>query len=238
MKKLSVIVPCYNEAENIPLIIADFKRAATERDDVEIILVNNGSSDDSSVVLERELKKERSDFFRVVNVEKNQGYGFGILAGLEVASADTLAWTHADMQTDPADVFRGFELYQKENNDKIFVKGKRRNRALAEYLLTFAMQSFASTMLKIFLNDINAQPKIFSKNFYYSFLKDKAPNDFSLDLFALYQAKKNNFLIKEVDVYFKKRLYGEAKGGAGSWRVRIKVIRRTVSYILKLRKSV
>lgn len=237
MKKFSVIVPCYNEAKNISLIIDAFKQAVVGRNDIEVVLVNNGSRDDSAAVLEAELKKEQSDFFKVVNLEKNQGYGFGILSGLDAATGDVLGWTHADMQTDPADVVRGFNFYQKENNEKIIVKGKRRNRAFSEYFLTLGMQTIASLMLKTFLDDINAQPKIFSKNFYQNFLKNKAPYDFSLDLFLLYQAKKNNFAVKEIDVFFRKRLYGEAKGGGASFRTRMKVIMRTFSYISKLRKN-
>lgn len=236
MKRFSVIVPCYNESKNIPLIILAFKQAVGTRDDIEILLVNNGSNDDSKEVFMQQLVNEK--IFKLVNVEKNQGYGFGILSGLEMASGDVLAWTHADMQTCPADVISGFEFYQKENNQKVFIKGKRRNRKIFEYAMTFGMQTIASLVLKVSLDDINAQPKIFSRNFYENFIRNKAPYDFSLDLFVLYQAKKNNFLVKEIDVLFKKRMHGEAKGGGASLWIRIKIIKRTLAYIFKLRNLI
>lgn len=236
MVKFSVIVPCYNESKNIPLIISAFKKAVGTRDDIEILLVDNGSNDDSKEVFLQQITNEK--IFKLVNVKKNQGYGFGILSGLEVALGDVLAWTHADMQTDPADVICGFEFYQKENNQKVFIKGKRRNRKIFEYVMTLGMQTIASLVLKVFLDDINAQPKIFSRSFYESFIKNKAPHDFSFDLFMLYQAKKNNFLVKEIDVSFKKRIHGEAKGGGASLWVRIKIIKRTLAYIFKLRNLI
>lgn len=235
-KSLSIAVPCYNEEKNVPLIIEAFTKAVGDRKNIEVILVNNGSSDDSSAVFSKELSKLENNIFRLVNVEKNQGYGFGILSGLEVANGDVLAWTHADMQTDPVDVVNGFDLYLNQGSEEILVKGKRKNRGVLEFIFTFGMQLIASLALRTYLDDINAQPKIFSKDFYQKFIKDKAPYDFSLDLFILYIAKKNGLIIKEIEVNFAKRMYGEAKGG-GSWKTRIKLIKRTISYILKLRKS-
>ncbi len=235
MKKFSIIVPCYNEAQNIQLIVAAFEKAVRVRDNIEVILVNNGSNDNSAAIFAEELKNK--DIFKLVNVEKNQGYGFGILAGLDAAQGDVMAWTHADMQTDPNDVIRGFELYEKSENKKVFIKGKRKNRKLSEYILTLGMQVAVKLILNVFLDDINAQPKIFSREFYEKFLKNKAPYDFSLDLFALYQAKRNGFLFKNIDVLFKKRLYGDAKGGGASWLVRLRIIKRTIVYIIKLKKS-
>lgn len=50
--KLSIVVPCYNEAENLPLIYKRFKKVIGERDRIEVILVNNGSKDNSAEVFE------------------------------------------------------------------------------------------------------------------------------------------------------------------------------------------
>ena len=63
--------------------------------------------------------------FHLVSISENQGYGYGILSGLRKANSDILAWTHADLQTDPNDLLAGFELFIANNNKNIFVKGKR-----------------------------------------------------------------------------------------------------------------
>ncbi|WP_163770080.1 glycosyltransferase, partial [Proteus mirabilis] len=60
---------------------------------------------------------------RSVRVERNQGYGFGILSGLSQAKGRILAWTHADMQTDPADALAGLALFIQDPAQKLFVKG-------------------------------------------------------------------------------------------------------------------
>ena len=94
--KFSLIIPCYNEAENLPLL---FERCAklAEQADIEVILVDNGSTDHSPEVL-RNLIKTHSGC-RSIRVEENQGYGFGVLSGLNAATGEIIGWTHADLQT-------------------------------------------------------------------------------------------------------------------------------------------
>ena len=87
------------------------------------------------------------------------------------------------------------------------------------------MQVYCTIILKTKLNDINAQPKLFSRKFYENNFKN-APLDFSLDLFLLTKTNK----IKTVDVFFHKRKYGKAKGG-GTMKGKWKLIKRTISYI-------
>jgi len=96
------------------------------------------------------------------------------------------------------------------------------------------MGIMSSIMLGKKLNDINAQPKMFHRSFLK--LADDAPDDFSLDLYFYYTAVKNKMKILNLPVYFKDRLYGEAKGGGSSLWTRIKVIKRTMKYIMKLSK--
>lgn len=235
--ELSIVIPCYNEEGNIPLIINELKKITNDRSDIEIILVNNGSTDNSKTIFNEELKKKGTQSFRIINIKKNNGYGYGIMIGLSKASGNLLSWTHADMQTEPLDVIKALELYKNNDGEKIIVKGKRKKRKLLEKFFTFGMQLVIFFILKTYLDDINAQPKLFSKEFYNKYIKNKAPTDFSLDLYLLYQAKINNYKIKEISVYFKNRMHGEAKGGGGSWKSRINLIKRTFSYIINFRKN-
>ena len=236
---LSIAVPCYNESGNIPLIFSRFREVLGTRQDVEVVMVNNGSKDNSAQVFEQELAKAGDSRLRVVNVPVNKGYGYGIMSGLREAKGTVLAWTHADMQTDPKDVLLAWEAYDqaKASNQgkEVFVKGKRRNRAAAEQFFTWGMQVVASIALGTGLDDVNAQPKLFSRAFFETYLATGAPDDFSLDLFALYWAHRKCHLV-EIPVFFNKRMHGEAKGG-GSFKTRIKLIKRTWAYIFELGKS-
>ena len=230
MKKMAVVIPCYNEAKNIPLILERFAEVIT-RSDVELLLVDNGSSDSSPGVLEEQIPKFR--FARTYRVAVNQGYGHGIVQGLAQTDAEFIGWTHADMQTDPADLLRALELIEQSGGGKdIYAKGFRRGRALAENVFTAGMSVLETILFGTVLWDINAQPNIFHRTFFEQW-KDP-PSDFSLDLFAFFQAKKHKLKIVRFDVRFPPRIHGESSWNTGI-NARIKFIKRTLAFSFQLK---
>lgn len=231
--KLSIVVPCYNEESNIPLILEKFN-SVINRDDIEVILVNNGSTDNSEVVF-TELIPEYS-FARVYKLDVNQGYGFGITSGLSDAKGEFIGYTHADMQTDPADVIRALEIIEKEEKpENCYVKGDRKGRPFLDQFFTSGMSLFETLYMGEKLWDINAQPNIFHKTFFEN-LNGECPKDFSLDLYFLYKATIKNINIIRFDVVFPPRIHGESSwntGLASKW----KFIKRTIDFSVKLKKE-
>ncbi len=205
LPELSIILPCYNESQNIPLIVERMSKFWPEFN-FELVLVNNGSVDDSSHVLKK-VEKE-NEYIRVVTVENNRGYGYGILSGLKEARADVLSYSHADIQTPPEDLFKAFKLFNDKDkgNDAIFVKGERINRRKEEQLYTNAYSLIAYLVLGYKLEDINGQPKLFHKSFL-TYLYD-APVDFSFDVYVLYKAMQNGLKIETFPVDFNLRVHG------------------------------
>ena len=176
--KFSLVIPCYNEAENLPLLLERCKSLA-ERPLIEVILVDNGSTDRTSEVLKELLPRYKG--CRSVRVEKNVGYGSGIISGLKTAKGEILGWTHADMQTDPQDTIQGLEFFEKDKND-IFVKGLRYGRPSMDVFFTMGMSIFETILLGRPMWDINAQPTMFSRKFFESWIPT---DDFSLGLCLL-----------------------------------------------------
>lgn len=229
--KLSIVVPCYNEEKNIKPLLQRFSEVIT-RTDVEVILVNNGSTDNSQKVIEELLSDY--PFVRVVKVEINQGYGYGILQGLNACQGEFVGWTHADLQTDPKDVLRALEIIESGNDKDIYVKGNRKGRPLFDQFFTIGMSLFETLYLGVKLFDINAQPNIFPRTFFERW--NKPPYDFSLDLYALYMARKYNLKVVRFDVIFPKRIHGESKwntGMASKW----KFIKRTMDFSYRLKRE-
>ena len=184
--KMSIIIPCYNEEENIPIILDKFDNILTN-EDIEIILVNNGSTDNSDEVLKRLLPKYL--FAKTVLVPINKGYGYGIFQGLKEAKGDFLGWMHADMQTTPSDVLKSYKILEENSwNKNIFIKGRRRKRPLFKRIVTLGMSLFESILFGEILHDIGAQPNFFSKEFFNSWINP--PADFAFDTYAFYMAKK------------------------------------------------
>lgn len=228
----SIVVPCYNEAKNIPALVGRFAAIHEAQSDWELLLVNNGSTDDSAEVLEREARPH--SFIRVITVPSpNVGYGHGIVTGLRAAKGDHLAWTHADGQTPPKDVLTAFDvLTSSAHPEATFVKGRRRNRPVKDTLFTFGMQAAAAVVLRESLADINGQPKAFPRRLLE--LADAPPIDLSLDLYFLFVARRAGFEIKTIDVHFGDREHGESKW-AFNWKSKARNIARTVKFMNALR---
>ena len=234
---LSVVLPCYNESGNIPLIYQRFREVLQGRTDVEVLLVNNGSTDDSAAVFSAQQALPENAFARVVTVVENKGYGFGILSGLREGRGEVLGWTHADMQTDPEDVLKALDAWKKESADgsPVLVRGRRRSRGLFDTFFTWGMGVIATVALRTPLHDVNAQPKIFPRDFFASW--DDPPDDFSLDLYCLVMADRQRIKVVEQNVFFADRMHGEAKGG-GTLKGKWKLIKRTFAYIMALRRRI
>ena len=235
--KLSIVIPCFNEAENISILLRKFQEVIkTFKDEIEVIIIDGASTDGTTEILKKAIHNISSKSFKLVTMESQNGYGYDISYGLNIAKGKVLCWSHADLQTDPEDIIKAYNLFH-EQEQEVIVKGKRKKRPLLDTLFTFGMQIFAWLKLGVYIDDINAQPKMFSKKFFNQYIKEKAPHDFSLDLFLLYTAKKQKLKIIDFPVLFKKRLYGEAKGGGGGWKNKIKLIKRTFYYISKLKRD-
>lgn len=229
MIALSIIIPCYNEADNLAELITQCRILTSFYPDVEVILVNNGSTDSSQEILEVLVNNAGNTSVRSLLIHHNKGYGNGILAGLKEGSGKVLCWSHADLQTDIADCISAYEIYVKYNSPLIFVKGRRQGRGLFDRMFTSLMSAYVFIRLCSYIPDINAQPKLFSRELFNRFCND-APDDFSLDLYMLIHAKRAGTIV-EFPVTFKKRTGGEAKGGGGNLRLKFRLTARTLRFI-------
>lgn len=229
--KISLIIPCYNESKNM---ISLFERCQQLDSEIfEVIIVNNGSTDDTSNVISN-LLNNQYPHIKSIKVEVNQGYGHGILCGLKSSTGNIIGWTHADLQTDPLDANHVQSLIN-QYGENIFIKGQRYGRPISDVLFTVGMSFFESILLKKLLWDINAQPTFFPRNFFEEW--KSAPDDFSLDLFAYYQAKRNNLKVIRFPVFFGKRLHGQSHWNI-NFRSKWKFIKRTIQFSLTLRKRI
>lgn len=229
---LSVVLPCYNEAKSIPSVLERFSQVIGNRP-VELVLVNNGSFDDTADVLKKELKNPKYKFARTVLVEKNQGYGYGIMFGLKHCKGDILAYSHADQQCDPNDVIRAYdELLKRKDVTKVLVKGNRGRRILTEFVITKGLQAIVAMIFWKMYDDINGQPKIFHRSFLRKLINP--PNDFKFDFYVQYTAYKNNVKVESIPVEFGRRKHGKSHW-AYSIFSRVRTYLGFVGYMLKLR---
>ena len=232
MKIFSLVLPCYNEGENIYNLLNLIKKLKKNENNLEIIVVENGSTDNSLVKIKNH-ETYKNDIITLVEIKKNLGYGHGIMTGLYKATGKYIGWCHGDLQNNLDDINNIFKQnYNELKKNNVIIKGKRKNRSVIDNFFTAAMSMLVSFLFKCKLSDINAPPKIFPRNFLDILIKP--PNDFSLDLYFLLIAKYNNYNIIEHPLVIYKRTGGKAKGG-GTLFTKIRLTLRTLNYIYKLK---
>ncbi len=133
LKKIDIIIPCFNEAQNIPKIIAEIEQVFWSLSySYEIIFVDDGSTDNTILVLKEAIQK--SKFVKFIEFSRNFGKDQALKAGIDFASADALVTIDADLQHPPILIKEmiskwenGFEViyaYRKENNPDAGLKNK------------------------------------------------------------------------------------------------------------------
>jgi glycosyltransferase involved in cell wall biosynthesis len=101
---LTIFFPAYNDSGTIAsLVIRALQVAETLTSDYEVIVVNDGSKDETGQILD-ELTRVYPDHFRVVHHQVNRGYGGALRSGFAAASKDLVFYTDGDAQYDPGEV--------------------------------------------------------------------------------------------------------------------------------------
>ncbi len=121
---LSVVVPVYNEYENIPLLYDEVVKALADIDSWELILVNDGSKDNSLEAL-KELAVKDTEHVKVIGLRRNFGQTAAIAAGIDHASGEIIVLMDADLQNDPSDIPA---MLDKLNEGYDLVSGWRKDR--------------------------------------------------------------------------------------------------------------
>lgn len=118
MKKISLVVPCYNEQEVIKLFYDEVQKIKKDFKNVsfEIIFVNDGSKD-RTLELMRELSK--NDDVRYVSFSRNFGKEAAMYAGLEASTGDYVAIMDADLQDPPALLKEMYEILESKEYDSV-----------------------------------------------------------------------------------------------------------------------
>ena len=210
-KLISCVISCYNEEKNIPILLNQIEKNNLNKK-FEFIIVNNGSSDNSYMVLEEAKEKFKDIIF--ININEDLGWGNGVMTGLKIASCDYVGWTHGDLQYDLNILNEVYNLLNdpQYQNESVLVKGRRKKRSFSEDFFTLTMSFIASIILCKKLYDINSQPNFFSRSILNLF--ENTPKDLMLDLYLYYKVSTlKEKKILRLAVTQKKRLHGSS-----SWK--------------------
>jgi glycosyltransferase involved in cell wall biosynthesis len=151
---LSVFFPAYNDAPSLPgLIRKTFETLEPLADDFEVIVVNDGSFDNTAQVLE-ELHSRYAPRMRVVTHEKNRGYGGALRSGFQAATKDLVFYTDGDGQYDVGELPK---LLERMEDDVGLVNGYKleRNDPRHRIWIGNVYNRFARLLFRIRIRDVD-----------------------------------------------------------------------------------
>lgn len=124
-EKISIVVPCYNEEESLPLFYEEICRVAKDMKvvDFEFLFVNDGSKDKTLSILREFAKKDKR--VRYISFSRNFGKEAGMYAGLSNATGDYVSIMDADMQDPPHMVKEMYKSIKEEGYDCVALYSSR-----------------------------------------------------------------------------------------------------------------
>ena len=185
MKKISIIVPCYNEEQAIPYFYEEITKVAKEmKNDFEFIFVNDGSKDKTIEIVKEYAKKDKRVKF--IHFSRNFGKEAAMYAGLENANGDYVAIMDADLQDPPALLPQMVSILEDENSDYDSVGTRRVTRKGEPPIRSFFARKFykiINKMSKIEMVDGARDYRLMKRQVVNSILELKEYNRYSKGLF-------------------------------------------------------
>jgi glycosyltransferase involved in cell wall biosynthesis len=223
MINFSLVIPCYNESANILVILKKYKNFLKDNNN-ELIIVNNGSTDNTDFLL-RKYNKFKN--LVTLKIKKNIGYGYGLSQGIKYSKGKNIICAHADEEISINQIIKSIITAKKytKNNKKFFIKGSRIDKfknhwSISDLFFSYGLSVFASMIFLRKFKDIHGYPVIFPR----SLINDTKyfPRGFAIDLLHYLLAKKKNYEIKRIDVIFKKNVRTHGEGSSNTFAKKIK----------------
>ncbi|MFA6533347.1 MAG: glycosyltransferase family 2 protein [Patescibacteria group bacterium] len=201
---ISIIIPFYNEAESIPVLVERLNDQLNKfKKEFEIILVNDGSTDNPQSVI-RNLNN-----IKLFNHKKRLGKGEALKTGIENSSGETIVFMDGDLQDDPSDLPEFLKKIQEGNELVNGIREKRNDNLIVKFY-----SKIVAWFLKTFLNspytDINCGYKVFDRKVLRGFIF--YGNNFRFFPLAVFY---NGYKVTEINVKNNKRMFGRSKFGPG-----------------------
>jgi len=230
IEKSLVIVPTYNELENIPRIIP---AVLSQDENIHILIVDDGSPDGTGKFVMEEMNK--NDRIHLLEREKKMGLGTAYLAGFKYAlqnNYDFIFEMDADFSHDPNEL-KNFLVAIKDNDLVLgsrYINGVRvLNWPMARLLLSFFASVYTRIITGMPVKDATGGFKCFRRKVLEAIDLDKVrSNGYSFQIEMTFKAYSKGFKIKEIPIVFSDRVKGHSKMSK-------KIVREAVTMVWKLR---
>ena len=146
MKKITIIVPAYNEEESLPFLYERLTKLidSIKNYEFEVLFINDGSKD-KTLELIKEIR-QKDNRYCYVNLSRNFGKEIAMMAGLDYAKGDAVIFIDADLQ-DPPELISELIKYWEEGYDDVYAK--RKSRDGETFLKKFTSKMYYKVLQKV-----------------------------------------------------------------------------------------
>jgi glycosyltransferase involved in cell wall biosynthesis len=208
MPGLSMFFVAYNDGGTIAsLVISAVKVAGSLTPDFEVIVVNDGSSDDTANILD-ELVKIYPERLRVVHHQKNRGYGGALRSGFATASKDLVFYTDGDGQYDPSEVT---VLWNTMRDDVDWVNGWKISRAdpLHRIIIGRIYHHLVKFLFRLQVRDVDCDFRLMRRRIFDVVRLEKDSGVICLEMMKKFQDA--GFRVAETPVHHYHRAHGHSQ---------------------------
>lgn len=205
-RKLSIIIPSYNEAENLSIVLPPLIEFC-ERNNFEIILVNDGSKDNSKEILANFANTEH---LTILHHKLNKGYGGAIKSGIRACQTEYLITIDADGQHRVEDIENLYHCITTKDADMIVGSRKGiKSASIFRGIGKSIIRSIAKILMTVPIHDINSGMKIYRTDLAMKYI-NLTPNTMSFSDIITLCFINNRHLVLEEPIQINNRLKGES----------------------------
>ena len=216
----SVILPTYNERDNLPIIyyLLD-KTFAGAKLQYEVVIVDDSSPDNTLEVAEAIQKSYGKDHVTIVSRKGKLGLGTAYIAGLKAAKGERVILMDADLSHHPKFIPQMVEIMDKEMVDIVTGTRYRRGGGVYGWDLKRKVTSRGANFLADFLlnpgvSDLTGSFRLYERQVLEQILPQVQCKGYAFQMEIIVRSKKAGFTVSEVPITFVDRIYGESKLGA------------------------
>jgi dolichol-phosphate mannosyltransferase len=205
----SIVIPLYNERDNIESLINEILTfVKSEKNNFEIILVNDCSTDDTKIIINN-LKKKYSDKILIINNEINLGQSYSLIKGIQLANFSTIVTLDGDGQNNPNDINELISIYNKDAKINLVggIRVKRKDNII-KVLSSKLANKLRKSILQDDCVDTGCSLKVFNREIFLQLPSFKGLHRFLPALFKGY-GHKTYF----TEVGHRERLHGKSNYG-------------------------
>lgn len=238
-EKISIVIPTYNEIDNIQILLSNIQRVLEETNpNYEIIIVDDNSPDGTGEIVKQFTKKNEKA--RLIQRSQRNGLGDAYKTGFQHVSGDIIFEMDADLSHDPNDIPKFLKALKTRDvvvGSRYVKGGGNYNRRKSRIIISRVANILASFFFNLNLSDCTSGYRAYKRRVIETIIPHVNCQKYTFQVEMLEKANNFKFSIGEVPIMFQDREKGKSKFNLGEITEFLKVLLKKVLLIDRIKKN-